>query len=126
MAGSKITVRVEGKPQDGGDVRFSDFIKQLESVRTALRHTERLISKGTDSKGREVYYRVVDLKRSSPATVVIEAVTSNPLKEADVSDRVVSKFFSSIQHIRERGEIPADFDLPALEAYRDLRGLATL
>jgi len=73
-----------------------------------------------DGREGEVYYRVVDLRRSSPATVVLEAFPSDPVNPAGVPDRVVSKFFSSLQDIREHGKIPEDFDLPALEAYREL------
>jgi hypothetical protein len=117
---SRITVRVEGVPKDGGDVRFSDFIKQLEAVRTALRHTERLVLKDEETEHNSVYYRVVDLRRTSPATVVLEAVVSDPSQSADMPNRVVGKFFSSLGYIREHGRIPEDFDLAAIEAYRDL------
>ena len=117
---SRITVRVEGSPKDGGDVRFSDFIKQLEAVRTALRHTERLVLKDEETERNSVYYRVVDLRRSGPATVVLEAVVSDPSQSADMPSRVVGKFFSSLSNIRDQRGIPEDFDLAALEAYRDL------
>ncbi len=115
MAGKTIPIQLEGDPADDGHVRLTDFIQQLEAVANALKHTERLIS---HSEERSLNYRIVDLSHSSPATVVIEAIPQKP--DADVSDRTVKRFLTTMRMIEKKGRVPHDIDLDALQAYRQL------
>jgi hypothetical protein len=115
MAGNKVTVTVEGDPKDKGHARLVDFLKELEALRSALKHTERII---TGHEAPSVYYRIVDLKHHSPATVVLEAV---PIEvEQAHAEEVVGTFFRALAQIRETKKVPKRFDLAALEAYREL------
>jgi hypothetical protein len=115
----RISVRIRGSVEDGGCPRLSDFLQQLEAVKLALRHTERLAS-GSDD--RSVYYRVVELTLASPATVVLEETPFRvdgrrpPLPKVSTSQH----FLSALRRI-ERGRKPArTADLAALEAYRSI------
>lgn len=114
MAKNRIRITVDGDPRDQGHVRLSDFLKQLESVRKALRYTAALLQAGEQAN---VYYRIIDAKRESPLTVTLEAVAE---KSPDLPRMVVGKFFDSITEIKKHGKIPADFDYPTAEAYREI------
>lgn len=116
----RITIQIEGSAEDGGAPSLSDFLKQLEAIKVALKHTERLLS-GDDR--RDVYFRIVDLSMRSPATVVLEetpVMTDGKrgfLPKVSISERLVS----TLRQINQRGSVPAKVkDLPALEAYRNV------
>jgi hypothetical protein len=57
-----------GSADRGGYPLLSDFLKQLDAIKVALKHTERLQSSTDNSL---VDYRIVRLSMSSPATVVV-------------------------------------------------------
>jgi hypothetical protein len=114
----RITVTIEGSPQDKGRVRLSDFIKQLEAIKTSLKQTERLVS---DSDDPALYYKIVELTYSSPAKVVIE-----PVEIADavsgLGDRTVKQFVTNLRQVA-RGRRPMRADLPALQSYQGLTAM---
>lgn len=116
MANKRITFRLIGSKGDGGHVRLSDFIDQLEAFSEALRQTERLLS-GQDR--HFVYYRIVALSYQSPATVTIEGVSA---KEAPVRPAEVMRTFMTDVRALSHKKPPAKLDLAMLEAYRDLAG----
>lgn len=117
MPGNRITVRLEGDVRDAGHVRLSDFIRQLDAIRAALRQTERVLG---HSDKTSVYYRIVDLKHSSPATVVLEAVESDVAEGHDLAKKVVGTFVGSLNSIKRKGKLPSGFDYPAAEAYQGI------
>ena len=118
MAHQRITIQLEGVFEDNGHLRFSAFIRQLDAIRTALKHTERLQSGKPEST---IEYRIVDLKKSSPATIVIEAA---PAEEGSlIAEKTIKRFLTTLRLIERRRQAPKDVDLPALESYRDLAGL---
>jgi hypothetical protein len=131
MPENRITVQFQGSLEDDWHVTLSAFLSQLEAIKAALKQTERLVS-GEDEPS--VYYRIVGLSYSSPATVVLEAVsrTTKPQQETkkkarrvhrtDYSQATVRQFFHSLKGIREKKQVPARADLQALEAYRNLAG----
>jgi hypothetical protein len=123
-----ITVQIEGTPEENQYVTLSAFISQLEAVKAALKQTERTI---TGEEEPSVYYRIVGLRYSSPATVVLEAVSlaSRPhwkpkkkrsLSREDYSRPIVTRFFHSLKEIREKRQRPEKADLQLLQAYRNL------
>lgn len=114
MANKRITIRLVGSKSDGGHVRLSDFIDQLEAFSEALRQTERLLS-GQDRPF--VYYRIVALSYESPATVTIEGVSG---KDAPVRSTSVMQTFVTDVRALSKKKPPDKADLPMLEAYRDL------
>lgn len=111
----RITIRFVGADSDGGDVRLSDFIDKLEAFKEALKQTERILS-GDDRQS--VYYKVVDLTHSSPATVTIEAVSN--VKSKVSANRIMGGFVSGLRGIRSKSKPPANSDLASLEAYKKL------
>lgn len=115
----QISVTIEGS-EDGGAPTLTEFLKQLEAVKLALKHTERIVT-GTDEP--DVYFKIVGLSMASPATIVLEEtpVTVNgrrkPLPKVAIADR----FVATMNQINTRGTVPPHArDLPALEAYRSV------
>ncbi len=89
MARKRITIRLVASDKEGGAIRLSDFINQLEAFLKALKETEHSLS-GQDTSF--VNYRVVDLSHASPYTVVIEGESR---KESPVkADKVFTTFVS--------------------------------
>jgi hypothetical protein len=109
MANKRITVRLKGTESDNEDLRLSDFITQLDAIRGALSHIEDNLS---NKESQPIQYKVVDLKHSSPATIVIEAIP--PHKGLDVSMLVVDRFVNGIKSI-QGGNIPPEFDYDLLQ-----------
>jgi hypothetical protein len=64
----RLTIRMEGASEDRGHVRLSDFLAQLDAVRALLASVQ------PAAPGVSRYYRIVALKHSSPAQVVLEEV----------------------------------------------------
>lgn len=111
----RITIRILGSERDGGDVRLSDFIDQLEAFAEALRQTERALSGNSSTY---IYYKIVDLTHNSPATIVLEAVAK---KRAPVTSRAVTKkFIDGVRVIRNKKRAPHGADIAMLRAYKAL------
>lgn len=117
MAKNRITIKISGDPRDKGDVRLNEFLKRLDSVRNALKQTERLV-RSTGEKF-SVYYRIVGASKNSPLTMVLECVTETNAPPS-MPQEVVGKFLGSISQIKRKGKIPADFDYDAAESYRQI------
>lgn len=116
MAGKKrITLQIRGRDTDNGDVRFDDFIKQLGAVKSALTETGRVVSEKAS-----VYFKVVDLRHASPASIVLEAVSIS-VRE-NMAEAIIEKFFASLDDI-ERGIAPSGFDYEAFQAFKDMTTL---
>ncbi|MEL7645363.1 MAG: hypothetical protein AAGU04_03720 [Anaerolineaceae bacterium] len=114
---NQIVIHITGLPEDGYDVKFDEFVSQLELVKKALFETQRLISKDTEI----AYFRVKNLQKQSPSQVVIEAVPiSNDYK--DKAQVLVDYFFQSIVAL-EKGEWPFEYSESAFEAYKELPSL---
>jgi hypothetical protein len=115
----RITVEIKGSAEDGGFPRLTEFLQQLEAIKAALKHTERIAS-GSDE--RSVFYRVVALSMSSPGTVVLE---ETPVRTAERKAKlpkvpIAERLVSTLSQIEKRGKMPKAADLDALEAYRSV------
>jgi hypothetical protein len=118
MAKNRITIRLVGSERDGGDVRLSEFIAQLEAFSEVLKQTERALSGRTSNF---IYYKVVDLTHSSPATVVLEPVARNA---SPVTPHAVThNFLAGVRAIR-RKKAPQGADLAMMESYRALSNVS--
>jgi hypothetical protein len=117
MAAEIITLKVEGSPEDNGDVRLSELINELLALRSALKQTERVVSGQEESL---IYYKVVDMSHSSPATIVLKAVPVNPKVGKRIALATVQKFFRTLDKIQKTGRAPKDIDSQTLEAYKAL------
>jgi len=114
VAKRQITIRIKGSPEIGGFPRLSDFLKQLDAIKVALKHTERLHAHSDNA----VDYRIVSLSMASPATVVLEEIPKSEfgkLPEIAITDKLIS----TLSQIESGRKIPHQMrDLAALEAYR--------
>jgi hypothetical protein len=122
MAGRTVTVQVAGPPERQGSIRLSEFTKKLEAIKHALRETERL-EVGIEQPVLD--YRIIDVKRTSPFTVTIEA---SPLEKPrpqglpDPSIPVVRRFFRYARQVKDK-HVPHDIDLPALQAFKEMAAM---
>jgi len=115
MANKRITIRLIGSEKDGGDVRLSDLIGQLEAFSEVLRQTERALS---GKPNNFIYYKVVDLTHSSPTTMTLEGVAR---QSAPVSPRAVANnFIAGVRSIRNKKKAPMGANLAMMESYRAL------
>ena len=117
VAKRRITVQIKGSPDFGGYPRLSDFLKQLDAIKVALKHTERLQTRSDNST---VDYRIVSLSMASPATVVLEEIPAD--KSAKLPRvAVTQKLVTTLSRIESGRSIPPQSrDLAALEAYRNV------
>lgn len=119
MVDRTVTLQLTGPPDKRGSIRVTEFTKQLEAVRTALKHTERIVA-GTEQPTLD--YRIIDVKRANPFTIIMEVVPfeePKPQGPPDLSAPVVRKFFGYARQVKAK-QVPPDIDLPALEAFRDI------
>lgn len=117
---NKITIQLVGDETDREDVRLDDFIEQLKDVKKALLENELAVT-GKDAPTLD--YKVVDLRHSSPATVVLEPVPISdevPMHIADLSREVVRGFATELTSIKKRGELLREPELGRLLAYQKL------
>lgn len=113
-----ITIQVLGPEAEGADLRLDDFLEQMESVRTAFRETERLVWHRDPS----LYLRIKKLQKSSPAIVMLEAVSDevDERAEAHYASYVVRSLTTNLRIISKKKRLPARIDMPTLESYREL------
>jgi hypothetical protein len=109
-----LTIQIEGSSEDQGHVRLNEFIDELNAVSAALKHTERILTGGKST----IFYRIIDLKHSSPSTVRIQAVAQKPQHSA-MPRKVFRRFSTSLRMIR-KNRLPVDFDAEAIEAFKNL------
>ena len=120
----RISVQIGGAAIDGGAPTLTEFLRQLEAIRVALKHTERVLT-GDDEP--DVYFRIVGLSMASPATVVLEEtavrVDGRPARLPKVP--IAHRLISTLSQISKRGTVPATArDLLALESYRNVGSAA--
>jgi hypothetical protein len=111
--GATLTIQLEGSLDDNGNVRLEDFLDEMEAIKTALKHTEVIVA----GKPNTVYYRVIDLKHSSPSTVRIEAVAQKR-EYQQMPRRIIRRFATSLRLIQRRRVAPRDFNIETLESFR--------
>lgn len=117
-----IALSLEGTPEDHKHVRLDDFLVQLKSLQDALSCIDR------EANGRTtLYYRVIDLRHSSPATVKIEPVLREPFRKAGIKSQyrnspsiVHHRFFESLESIRFKGTKIENTTEETVDAFVDL------
>jgi hypothetical protein len=113
----RLTIELVGSSADKRDVRLDDFIAQLQTVKKALRETEIAVS-GNDEPALD--YRVVDLRHSSPSTVVLEPISLNGALPPELIADVLKTFTAELRLIKREGRLLTEPDLARLQAYQDL------
>jgi hypothetical protein len=112
MQRKTVTIRFEGLPSENGNVRLGDFVGRLSSFSAAIIRADRLVS---GSHNPTFYFRIVDLRHKSPATITIEAYAKDT--NIDFRGRSFHEVFSIMQQVKEnRLQKPTDYDL--LESIR--------
>jgi hypothetical protein len=107
-------LKFEGLPSENGNVRLVDFVGRLSSFSAAISRADRLSS---NSHSPTFYFRIVDLKHTSPAIITIEAYPKDP--NIDFRTPSFDQVFSIMQQVSEnRLQRPTDYDL--LEDIRQL------
>ncbi|MBN9532855.1 MAG: hypothetical protein J0H10_05800 [Alphaproteobacteria bacterium] len=114
MDGNKITLVIEGLPEDAGRVRFNTFMTQLQRLNATLIKLDREAHDGKSA----AYFEIAGLSYASPVRVTVEA---KPLKQ-DVS--VGPVIVSGLRNLT--AAIKSGADLSAIDAdlLEDIQGLA--
>jgi hypothetical protein len=99
VANKLITLTIEGLVSDDGHVRLNDFVKQLRALEDLLKIGEKIFSNSVES-----YYRVVDLRHSSPATIVVEQVIVKP---GSLQSPVIKSVLAAIKEVADEGVLDA-------------------
>ncbi len=113
---NRISVMLRGLDKDNGDVKFDDFIIQLDLIKKALNETQKIYSKKLFA-----YFKVVELRHKSPAFITLEAVPQN-INDKDKTDNVIKKFFRSIDDISNNIH-PEGFTYDTFKAYQNITSL---
>jgi len=109
----RITIQLVGAKNDQGDVRLGDFVDQLSVIKKALFERERLVSR---TEQPQIDYKIVGLRRESPATIVLEPIALNGTR--GYAEKVVAGFSRELRLIRREAKIVDEPDVHRLEAYR--------
>jgi hypothetical protein len=113
MKEHKITLTVDGTDV-GGYVRLSDFLHELSTFIEVARKAEELVS---SHLSRSIYYRVVDLKLLSPASVTLEACTKNP--KYDIREAIHDEIFKTMEKLQRGEEIKEKEKFYLVESIKD-------
>ncbi len=114
MNKSIFTIQLIGSVEDNENIRLSDFIQELTSIKETLIEIDRRITRTTKPS---TDFRIIDLSRASPSCIVLEAIPIEP--EIDNTSIVIDKFISGLQSIT-KGFAPKDFDSPLLEQFEKI------
>ena len=114
MKEDRITLVIEGLPEDSGRVRFNAFVSQVQKLSAALAKLDREADEGKPN----TYFEIAELSYSSPVRVSLEpqAMAKHPYL-----GRVVVENLRLMSEALERGDDLSGYDAELLE---DIRGLA--
>lgn len=110
----RITLLIEGLPEEDGRVRLAVFMAQLQSLSATITKLDRDANYGRAAS----YYRIVELSYSSPVRVVLEPKT---ISKQPYVGRIVVEGLERIAGALENGSDLSDVDADLLE---DIRALA--
>jgi hypothetical protein len=100
MKNYKITLALDGMDSENGHVRLNDFINELGRFVEIARQAEQVVSGKT---GRSIYYRIVDLKHSSPASITLEARAKDP--DFDIRGAILDEIAETMKKLKSGEEI---------------------
>lgn len=110
----RITLIIEGLPEDEGQVRFSVFMSQLQRLSATLTKLDREANDGKQA----TQYRIAELSYKSPVRIAIEPHT---LPKQPYVGHAIVESLGRVTHALENGEDLSSLDADLLE---DIRGLA--
>ncbi len=109
----RITLIIEGLPEDDGQVRLAAFMSQLQNLSATISKLDRDANHGRAAS----YFRIAELSYSSPVRVVIEP---KQLPKAPYAGHLVIESLGRIVEALENGHDLTQVDADVLE---DIRGL---
>ncbi len=115
MKNYRVTLTIEGDPKEHGDVRLDTFISELARFADVARKAEEVIS--DKDKQHSIYYRVVNLRRSSPARVTLEACAKDP--SYDVREAVHTEIAQTMKRLSTGEEIKGRERFYLIESIRN-------
>ena len=110
----RITLIIEGLPEDNGRVRFNAFMNQLEKLSATLSKLDREANSGKAA----TYFEIAELSYSSPIRVVLEP---RHLPRQAYAGAVLLESLERLTHALTNGGSVDHVDPEILD---DLRGLA--
>jgi hypothetical protein len=112
----RITLIIEGLPEDDGRVRLAAFMSQLQSLSATIARLDREMNNGRAT----TYFRIAELSYKSPINVVIEP---QPLRPGPTyaGHLVVESLVRIAQTLEAEDENLSDIDADVLD---DIRALA--
>jgi hypothetical protein len=109
----RVTLVIEGLPEDDGQVRLAAFMAQIQYLSATLTRLDRDMNNGRPAS----YYRIAELSYRSPIRVVIEP---QPLPKQHYGGHLVIESLVRIAQAIETGKNLTEVDADVLE---DIRGL---
>lgn len=109
----RITLIVEGLPEDGGRVRFAAFLSQLQSLSATINKLDRDANQGKQAS----YFRIAELSYDSPARVVLEAQS---LARQPYTGHLIVESFGRVADAITAGEDLSGIDADLLEVIRGI------
>lgn len=109
----RITLVIEGLPDDDGRVRFPAFVAELQSLNATINRLDREANDGKPA----TYFRIAELSYSSPARVVLEP---QALPGRRQTGPLIIESLSRIATAFATGSELYEFDAELLEDIRDL------
>jgi hypothetical protein len=100
MKNYRITLALDGLDSEGGYIRLNDFIAELGRFVEIARQAEDVVSNKTS---RSIYYRIVDLKHSSPASITLEARAKDP--KFDIRAAILDEIADTMTKLKSGEEI---------------------
>jgi hypothetical protein len=113
MKDHKITLTFEGT-EEGGHIRLNDFLNELSKFIEITRKAEELVSSRVS---RSIYYRIVDLKHTSPASLTLEACLKDP--NYDIREAIHKEIFSTMDKLQKGEDIREKERFYLVESIRD-------
>jgi hypothetical protein len=110
----KITLIIEGLPEDEGQVRLNAFMSQLQNLSATISKLDREANDGKQA----TQYRIAELSYKSPVRMVLEPHT---LPKQPYVGHTIIESLGRVTHALENGEDLSGLDADLLE---DIRGLA--
>jgi hypothetical protein len=109
----RITLIIEGLPEDDGRVRLGAFMSQLQNLSATITKLDREANEGKNV----TYFRIVELSYSSPARVVLEP---HPLPRQRYAGAAIIAGLERITTALQNGTDLSGLDADLLEDIRNL------
>lgn len=112
-ADDRVTLIIEGLPEDEGQVRLAAFMSQIQSLSATLTRLDRDTNNGRSAS----YFRIAELSYSSPIRVVIEP---QPLPKRPYAGHLIIESLARVAQAIETGERLTEVDADVLDDIRAL------